>query len=291
MIVNDFEYAVVKKVENCLWQCHTFLNGEYRRALSRLNTQNQAVQKRKLDKLYRAFLKTSEKFYVVYIQQLHHRFSIPELQQLAHGAETQTTDNRAARASPPVPLRGLALKSCQTTLVHLGDLARYQCQASDKVTKAVFDRAVGYYDLANALDPDDGSAHHQLAILHQVVDQHFDIVYHFHRAISISTPHQLALQNLKQEFKHPEGGSQTKKRAAKDRLEAMVSWFIRLHAYFFHGKQFSAQAELEDEVLHRVELALKSEGAELVLLKMIIINMAAYDISTEKVKGKSSPCC
>ncbi|KAI0393677.1 hypothetical protein F5Y17DRAFT_466756 [Xylariaceae sp. FL0594] len=285
VIINDFEYAVRKKVETCLWQCHTFLNGEYRRALGRLNTPKQAVQKRKLDKLYRAFLKTSEKFYVVYIQQLHHRFSIPELQQLAYGVEIQPDEEDRKDALPAAPLRGLALKSCQTTLVRLGDLARYQCQASDKVSKAIFDRAVGYYDMANVLNPDDGSAHHQLAILHQALDQHFDIVYHFCRAISISVPHPLALQNLKQEFKHPEGASQAKHRAAKDHSEAMAAWFVRLHAYYFHGKQFSAQVELEDEVLHRVELALKAEGSETVLLKMTLINMAAYDISTERVKA------
>ncbi|KAI1812034.1 hypothetical protein GGS20DRAFT_587886 [Poronia punctata] len=281
VIINDFEYAVGKKVEHSLWQCHTFLNGEYRRALGRLNTQSQVVQRRKLDKLYRTFLKISEKFYVVYIQQLHQRFSIPELQQLARGTETQ---DKKAQNVVPAPLRTLALKSCQTTLVHLGDLARYQCQASDKVAKPIFDRAISYYDLANTLDPEDGSAHHQLAILHQVVDQHFDIVYHFHRAISVPTPHQLALQNLKQEFKHPEGPPQSKKGPARDRFEAMVTWFVRLHAFYFHGKQFSAQSELEDEVLHRVELALKSDGTDTLLLKMILINMAAYDIASEKVK-------
>src|SRR5207247_1307852 len=116
------------KVEQSLWQCHVFLNGEYRKALSRLNTQNQAVQRRKMDKLYRGFLKTSESFYLVYIQQLHKRFSIPELQQFALPAGTQPTENLDEDLCPPAPLRALVLKSCQSTLVRLGDLARYRCQ-------------------------------------------------------------------------------------------------------------------------------------------------------------------
>ncbi|KAI1155031.1 hypothetical protein F4825DRAFT_460026 [Nemania diffusa] len=286
VIFHDFEYAVEKKVENCLWQCHTFLNGEYRKALGRLNTSSQVVQRRKLDKLYRGFLKTSEQFYIVYIKELSSRFSIPELQQIARKAKPQPTEQATETVSPPAPLRALVLKSCQMTLVHLGDLVRYRCQLSDKFSKATFDTASDYYGLANSLDPDDGSAHHQLAVLHQIPGQHFDIVYHFHRAIAVSKPHELALQNLEREFKSPESSSQSKKGSAKDQSQAMVTWFVRLHAYFFHGKHFSQQTELEEEVLHRFEIALKSDDPDnTLLLKMILVNMAAYDISTEKVKS------
>jgi tetratricopeptide (TPR) repeat protein len=286
VIFHDFEYAVAKKVENSLWQCHIYLNAEYRKTLGRLNTQNQIVQRRKLDKLYRGFLKTAESFYVVYIQNLYKRFSIPELQQFALGAQPQPTETSAEDVSPATPLRALVLKSCQMTLIRLGDLARYRCQLSDKVSKPNFDKALDYYSLANNLDPEDGSAHHQSAVLHQILDQHFEIVYHFHRAISVAKPHELAFNNLEREFKSPEGSVQARKGPVKDHLEAMATWFVRLHAFFFHGKLFSQQSELEEEVLHRVEMALKNEGSNILLLKMILINMAAYDISTEKVKCK-----
>jgi protein SMG7 len=286
VIFHDFEYAVAKKVEHSLWQCHTFLNGEYRKALGRLNTPNQVVQRRKLDKLYRGFLKTSEQFYFVYIQQLSNRFSIPELQQIARKTKTQPIEQRGENVSPPTPLRAMVLKSCQMTLVRLGDLTRYRCQLSDKFSKTTFDTALDYYGLANSLDPEDGSAHHQLAVLHQLPGQHFDIVYHFHRAIAVSRPHELALKNLEREFKSPETSSQTKKGPSKDQSQAMVTWFVRLQAFFSHGKHFTQQPELEEEVLHRFELALKNESpAGNLLLKMILVNIAAYDISTEKVKS------
>ncbi|TGJ80684.1 hypothetical protein E0Z10_g8086 [Xylaria hypoxylon] len=286
VIFHDFEYAVGKKVEHSLWHCHTFLNGEYRKALARLNTPSQIVQRRKLDKLYRGFLKTSEQFYFVYIQQLYNRFPIPELRQIAHKAKPQPVEQATEDAPPPAPLRALVLKSCQMTLVRLGDLVRYRCQLSDKFSKAIFDTASDYYGLANNLDPEDGSAHHQLAVLHQIPGQHFDIVYRFHRAIVISRPHELALKNLEREFKSPESSSQARKGPVNDQSQAMVTWFVRLHAFYFHGKKFSQQGELEEEVLHRVELAFKSEGFDdTLLLKMILVNMAAYDISTEKVKS------
>ncbi|KAJ8123959.1 hypothetical protein ONZ43_g211 [Nemania bipapillata] len=270
VIFHDFEYAVEKRVEHFLWQSHIFLNGEYRKALGRLNTPSQVVQRRKLDKLYRGFLKTSEQFYFVYIQKLSNRFSIPELQQIACKGKSQPVEQPTGHASTPAPLRALVLKSCQMTLL----------------SKGTFDTALDYYGLANSLDPDDGSAHHQLAVLHQIPGQHFEIVYHFHRAIAISKPHELALSNLEREFKSPESSSQSKKGQVKDQSQAMVTWFVRLHAFFFHGKHFSQQSELEEEVLHRFEMTLKSEDSDnTLLLRMILINMAAYDVSTEKVKS------
>ncbi|KAI1743649.1 hypothetical protein F4680DRAFT_471151 [Xylaria scruposa] len=286
VIFHDFEYAVARRVENALWQSHVFMNGEYRKALGRLNTPNQVVQRRKLDKLCRDFLKTSGEFYAVYIQKLHQRFSIPELQQVAHKMKSQPIEQPVENVSHPAPMRAMVLKSCQMTLVHMGDLARYRCQLSDKFSKATFDKAADYYILANSLDPDDGSAHHQLAVLHQIPSQHFDIVYHFHRAIAVAKPHELALQNLEREFKSSESSAQAKKGSPKDQSQAMLTWFVRLHAFFFHGKHFSQQSELEEEVLHRAEVALKrGDSGDKLLLKMILVNIAAYDISTEKVKS------
>ncbi|KAI0202261.1 hypothetical protein F4808DRAFT_84680 [Astrocystis sublimbata] len=285
VIFHDFEYAVSKKVENTLWQAHVFINSEYRKALARLNTPNQVVQRRKLDKFYRDFLKISGEFYEVYIQQLHQRFAVPELQQIAREMKPQPTERPANSVEPSAPLAAMVLKSCQMTLVHMGDLARYRCQLSEKFSKPPFDKAADHYGLANSLDPDNGSAHHQLAVLHQIAGQHFDIVYHFHRAIAVANPHELALSNLEREFKKPESASQAKRGPSRDRSQAMITWFVRLHAFFFSGKQFSQHSELEEEVLHHTEVALKREDADdKVLLKMILTNIAAYDISVERVK-------
>ncbi|KAI1268351.1 hypothetical protein F5Y18DRAFT_226098 [Xylariaceae sp. FL1019] len=284
LIFHDFEYAARKTVEHHLWWAHIHLNGEYRRTLGRLNTQAQIVQKRKLDKQYRTFLKTSESFYVVYVQRLSQCYPIPELQQIALGGEIPT-ESGANDIPPGEPLRKMVTTAYQTTLLHLGDLVRYKCQAVDKFSQTTFNKASDYYALANTLDPDDGSAHHQLGVLHQSQDQHIDTVYHFYRAIAVAKPHELALGNLDRAFKKSlENTSQARRGSYKDPSEAMVTWFVRLHAYFFHGKQFTQHAELEEEVLHRVEIALKSEGTEVLLLKMVLTNIAAYYVASEKVK-------
>ncbi|KAI0166137.1 hypothetical protein GGR57DRAFT_12639 [Xylariaceae sp. FL1272] len=284
LIFHDFEYAAKKTVEHHLWWAHVHLNGEYRRTLGRLNTQAHIVQKRKLDKQYRTFLKTSESFYVVYVQRLSQCYPIPELQQIALGGEARTGSG-VKNIPPSEPLRKLVTAAYQTTLLHLGDLVRYKCQAVDKFSQTTFAKASDYYALANTLDPDDGSAHHQLGVLHQSQDQHIDTMYHFYRAIAVAKPHELALGNLERAFKKSlENTSQAKRGPNKDPSEAMVTWFVRLHAYFFHGKQFSQHSELEEEVLHRVEIALKSEGTEVLLLKMILTNIAAYYVASQKVK-------
>ncbi|KAI1085865.1 hypothetical protein F5B20DRAFT_567685 [Whalleya microplaca] len=298
VIFHDFGYAVAKRVEHSLWQAHTLLNAEYRKVTSRLMGQNLVVEGRKLERLYRAFLKTSQLFYRGYIQRLSERFYIPELRQAAYGTDLESTKASSPAASPPSELCAMILKSCQITLVHLGDLARYRCQLSDKPkgdrgksdkrSRPIFEQALEYYGLANIIDPEDGSAHHQLAVLYQLPGQHLDIVYHFHRAISIAKPHELGLGNLEREFKSLENPSSARRGPGKDRKdpsEAMISWFVRLHAFFFQGEQFSQQSELEEEVLHRIEIAMKSDGDEALLRKMILINIAAYDVATEKVKA------
>lgn len=278
----DFDYAVMKKVETTLWTAHSFLNGEYRKAMGRLTSQNQVVVKRKVEKSYREFLRTSQSFYRVYVQQLSGRFYIPELHHIAKGTDVEPGRTPAPDSTPPPFLGPMILKSCQITLVRLGDLVRYRCQMSDKPSNGSFNKALEYYGLANALDPNDGSAHHQMAVLSQLGKRQLDIVYYFYRSVSIETPYTLGMTNLARAFKNldsppSEGHGQF------NQSDAMVNWFLRLHGFFFQGEPFSQQAELEEEVLHRTELSMKSGGDDSILRKMTLINIAAYDVALEKV--------
>lgn len=285
VVSNDFQYSVEKDVEAGLWQSHTQLNAEYKRILGLLRSQNQVVQKRKVDKLYRDFLKISQFFYRGYIQRLSGRFYIPELHQAARGLDLEPSSPAPTTDSAPgSPIR----KSCYMTLVRLGDLARYRCQASDKTSKANFDTAVAYYSLASVLDPNDGSCHHQMAVLYQIQGLQLDIIFYFHRAVSIAKPYQLGLPNLEKAFKNLETQSNTKrgsgKDAVKDATDTMTKWFLRLQSLYFQGEEFTSRLELEKEVLHRLDLTVKGDGNEEVILKMILINIAAYGIALDKVK-------
>ncbi|KAI1761459.1 hypothetical protein GGR53DRAFT_469294 [Hypoxylon sp. FL1150] len=283
----DIEYAAAKNVEPVLWQAHSNLNGQYRQTML---SQGQVVVKRKLERQYKTFLKTSESFYCVYISKLHEQFHIRELQHIAQGTDIQLTTTNSDSTTAP-ELSAIALKSCQYTLVHLGDLARYRFQLSDinsdkdldKPKHPSFDKALEYYGLANALNVDEGLAHNQMAVLHQLREEHLDIVYHFHRSLCVKKPHPLGLNNIGQKFAMLESAPAPRRTHHKNSCEAMVTWFLRLHAFFFQGEEFSQQSELETEVLHRIELAVKSENNEVLLCKMILINIAAYDVALGKV--------
>ncbi len=283
-IFHDFEYADSKKTESILWAAHTYLNTEYRNIVGRLVAQNQVVQKRKLEKLYRDFIKTSQSFYRAYIQRLSGRFCIPELRLAAQDLKLDSTGTPLHDDALPDQLREMLVKSCHSSLNHLGDLSRYRCQASDKFSQASFDNAAAYYCLANLIDPDDGVAHHQLAVLYRLQTRHLDIVYHFHRSICIAKPHQLGLDNLAKEFRSIRTSQIARRSSAKDPSEAMVAWFLRLHAFYFEGAPFSQQQELEAEVLHHLELTMKAQGFEAILMKTALINIAAYNVAKIKVE-------
>lgn len=290
VIFYDFGYAHEKDVEGTLWQAHVSFNGEYRQIVGRINSQNQVVLKRKVDKLYRDFLKTSQEFYRGYIQRLSSRFWIPELQQAAHGLNVDPLETPQPENAPPPALRTKLIGSCYLTLVRLGDLARYRCQGSDKPPpKASFEIALTYYGLAHMLNPDDGASYHQTAVLYQPSANHFEIVYYFLRSVCVAKPHKLGAGNLERAFKsldsQPSSRPNPRGSNVREVADPLLTWFLKLHAYYFQGKVFSAKEELENEVLHRLHGYLKADGNEKLALKMLLINIAACDVAFDGVKG------
>ncbi|ETS79948.1 hypothetical protein PFICI_07477 [Pestalotiopsis fici W106-1] len=296
VIFYDFEYAQDKDVEGSLWQTHVDVNTEYRRAIGHVNSQNtqsQVVLKRKVDKLYRDFLKTSQFFYRTYIQRLAVQFDIPELRQVAQDLEVEESDVAQQHRPPPplASLRSKLVKSCYLTLVRMGDLARYRCQHLEKPSKTNLDIALTYYGLARMLNPDDGASYHQTAVLYQPSANHFEIIYHFLRSVCVAKPHQLGATNLEKAFKpllpqRTQNNSRNNARqlAGKGPSEALTTWFLKLHAHYSQGVAFSAREELEKEVLHRLEGSFKTENNEQLALRLLIANIASCDLAFENIK-------
>ncbi|KAI0180511.1 hypothetical protein GGR52DRAFT_247668 [Hypoxylon sp. FL1284] len=291
-IFGDFEYATGKNIEGIMWQTHVFLNGEFRKTTNRLKSQGQVVVGRQLEKQYRAFLSTAEGFYTVFIQKWSERLYIPELHQIALCTDFPLLHNSNPESTVSAELNAMVLRSCRMTLAHLGDLARYKFQMSSRHSGRTpnkgpskpngnFNRALEHYGLANALDPHDGFAHHQMAVLHELQGDHLNILYHFHRSHCVEKPHPLGVKNIGLEFKRLGNGSSRKGQTPSD---TMITWFLRLHAFYFEGEQFSQQSELETEALHHTELAVKSDADMVILRKMILINIAAYDVALKKVR-------
>ncbi|KAF8865925.1 hypothetical protein BDZ45DRAFT_379194 [Acephala macrosclerotiorum] len=282
----NFEYATTTRIGQKLWDAHVLINNRYRKMVDgfkKPDKKQHVVERRKLEKHYVDFLKTSQHFYKGYIQRLASHFSgMQNLRRIAHrlSLETLSADERV-HVTPEV--QGLIEASCHSTLLRLGDLSRYRNQIRTKDRS--WDPAMGYYALANDLCPDKGSAHNQMAVIALADGNHLDAVYHLFRAIAVKEPHPLAEGNLEIEFKKI---IKQKRLAGKnDSLSTLVWWFVLLHARFHEGQEFSTRQELEKEVLSRLTILLKEQSFGDVLEKIVIISIAAESFAAHRLSNQA----
>ncbi|KAH8683301.1 hypothetical protein BGZ60DRAFT_524629 [Tricladium varicosporioides] len=282
----DFEYATQEGVERHLWDAHIKINQRYRKIVDHYRQGDQkkhVVERRKLEKRYADFIKTSQFFYKGYIQRLASHFAgLKELRRIAHrlSLSTLTADDRV-KVSPEV--EHMIDMSCHATLLRLGDLSRYRNNL--RIKDKSWEPALGYYRLANDLIPEDGSAHNQMAVIALADGNHLDAVYHLYRALAVNEPHTLAKGNLEIEFKKITSAWEKKRsQPKKDGLDTLTWWFVLLHARFYDGKDFSTREELENEVLSRLALLLKEQSFGETLEKFVLINIAAEFFAGEKIE-------
>lgn len=284
---SDFKFAHDNRVLDKLWQVHSLISTEYKKALQRHRGHGQIVQFRTIEKQYSKHLKTAQYFYKGFVERLSARYHLLPLQRIARLMKSENIkldeviDAQEANLSQELTL------ACYRTLLHLGDLARYRMNTSRQKGHNP-EMALTYYGLAQDLMPQEGDAHHQMAVV--MADQHkdFGVVYHFFRSWAVRNPNNLAPQNLASEFKRLLQPPPARKagNAAPDPYDTFGSWLIRLHAYYFKGEDFTQQDELEREVLHRWEVLLKSAEQPVYLQKAILTSISAYDIALRRVKGK-----
>ena len=276
----DVGFAAKENTEEALWTCHTSINSEYRRILGKLKQSSHAVERRKVDKSYNNFLRIAQKFYKGYIQRLSARYDVPVLKRVADGIDVEPMQGGDRISPVPQDLEALVLRSCHATLLRLGDLSRYRTQARRK--NSGYETALTFYSLAQHLMPQSGFAHHQMGMVHLEQGNHLDVVYHFHRAWAVEPPHPNARSNLEAEFKSLQLPASSKSRQNNVvPQDAFAMWFVRLHALFSKGEAFPQQAELEGEVMHRLEMACRGKKSAENLLKMSLVNIAAHYVASK----------
>lgn len=260
-----------------MWKLHIFVNQTYRDLLhGTLKGQQHVVTRRKVEKLYNTYLKTALLFYKGYFQRLQALHGMPQIPRINSLLQMKAPDAGEVQ-NAQIPTDAVK-KSFYTTLLHLGDISRWRNKARPRPDG--LKTAVLFYELAHDLNPRSGAAHHQLGITEG--NNHLHVVYHLYRAFAIESPHPNAMPNLEQEFRKLLHASTPGRRSGPpDPDEAFSNWFTKLHARFYKGEEYSQ--ELEEEVLHRLEIALKRPGALPLLLKMVLINMAAYYVAKQKV--------
>ncbi|KAH8434630.1 uncharacterized protein LDX57_012272 [Aspergillus melleus] len=295
-ILQDFEAARSVDVESHLWDMHLKINTRFRKLLSRFRDETvkkkKPVERRKLEKHYLEFIKSSQRFYRGYIQQLSSHFGcIPELEKVARKFNFDT-DPPVGKSTPQASgdLRRRVLLSCHGALIHLGDLSRYR--ETELVSK---DRnwgpAIGYYDLAMIIYPASGMSHNQLAVIALADGNHLRATYHLYRALAAQEPHPSARSNLEIEFRKVKS-AWTKRELIRPEDagipgRALAPWFVYLHAQCYKGTDFPEHDELESEVLNQLAVDLKERSLEGTLQKFCLINIAAEDFSRKRSNEES----
>lgn len=267
-----------------MWELHHYINTAYRNLFNeRLRGQPHVVTKRKVEKLYNNYLKTAHDFYKGYFQRLQTLHGLPQLPRINSILELEppNADDRQGH----IVTAEDAQKSFHSTLLHLGDLSRWRHKARPKPGGTKM--ALLYYALAHDLKPTSGDAHHQIGMMYTEEHNHLLVVYHLYRSLAIELPHANSTRNLEVEFKHILNSSTpTRRTGTPDPNESFSNWFVRLHAHFAKGEAFSQQLELEQTVLHRLETVLKQPDTLPLVLKMVLINIAAYYVTLSRAESK-----
>jgi len=265
------------------------------------------VERRKAEKLYLDFIKSSTRFYRGYIQRLALHFKdVPEVFEIARKFSLESMLMRAAEfevkltpattalsADPPVhvdlQLKKQIIRSCHATLVQLGDLSRYR-ETELQSKERNWGPAKGYYDLATALDPTVGTSYNQLAVIALKDQDHLRALYYLHRALSVENPAPQARGNLELEFKKLRARqSQSKANSAgddRDGANPLATQFVIFHARCFAAEAFAEDEEQQNEILHQWADELRERPFDTMIRKFCLINIAAEYLAAKKVTGK-----
>ncbi|KAJ5223601.1 hypothetical protein N7468_008143 [Penicillium chermesinum] len=280
-ILLDFDAARETDVEGRLWDAHLKLNIRFRKQLSRYREENakrKPVEKRKLERHYLDFIKTSQRFYRGYIQHLSSHFGgIVELEKVARKF---SFENLAAQPSttPSPDLRKRILLSCHSTLIRLGDLSRYR-ETELVIKDRNWGPAIGYYDLAAVIYPASGASHNQQAVIALADGNHFRATYHLYRALSAQEPHPSAKGNLEIEFRKVMSAWAKRELIRPEDAgipgRALAPWFVYLHAQCYKGNDFPEHDELESEVMSQLAVDIRERSLEGMLTKFCLVNVAA----------------
>jgi hypothetical protein len=276
VIMNDFSGSAEARLDMALWQAHSYVNAAFRKAADAVDNAH-VVQARRIQARWAAFLQTSQMFYITLIQRIGARFGNEDLKtaSVALGIDVGSW----TEADISAELRDVVNQSVYFAIIRLGDLNRYHFE--NKQRDKYLTQAHVIYSFAQELRPEIGTAHHQMALVSDLQRaDHLKLIYHFYMAANGAQATAMARQNLVSEFK------KVLSKTAVANVDPMVIWFVRLHANLYLGNLKSASAagkhaELENEVINRLERAVKSPGDHMLstLLTMVVVNMVAYDVA------------
>lgn len=173
----------------------------------------------------------------------------------------------------------LIVRSCYATLIHLGDLSRYQ-ETELKQKERNWGPAKGYYDLATALDPTDGQSWNQLAVISLADDDYLRAVYYLYRSLSTPRPPALTSNNLKAAwksiFKLPQVGEALTGLFQSVHSGDLTTTFLAYHAKCHSDPKFNdpEERELRKSLIGTFKTCLLTGSFDAAYRKLCLINIA-----------------
>lgn len=183
----DVSTTQARDLDQSLWKSVFYRNiEEFRQQLktsarAKTNTSHQRIIGE-----FAAFLNSASQFYLNLVAILQNHHDIPGYVPLS-----QLTLDAPPPSSGPSP-RSESIYRC---LVFLGDIARYKEMHAFQSSKA-FHEASAYYDGAILLDPSNGSAYNQLAVISTYKDDVLGSAYNYVRSMMTASPFATAEGNL-----------------------------------------------------------------------------------------------
>ncbi|KPI34411.1 Protein SMG7 [Cyphellophora attinorum] len=284
----DLKLAADHNVEPRIWQAHHTVNNRLRKSLKDVRKESRkVVERRKLEKVYLNFIKSSLRFYRTFLQRIWSHFTgIGELHSVA---QKMHLDLLSVDAPVPVdaPQKQQLLQYCHSTLIHCGDLSRYREIALAQKTRN-WGPAEGYYECAARLDPTSGLSFNQLSMMAVVDDDDFGALYYTYMCLATINPFPAADENLIRLLNKI--WTKTKKPSATQTKPARAEFsFLYFHA-MIHADADAAPADFRpkrDTLLGRgglFDLVVSEPGAKS-LKQMCLMNIAAFHHATKVLQS------
>lgn len=278
-------------VENRLWVGHHRVSKAFKDYLLLLRKdKKKAVERRKAEKLYLDFIKSSQRFYRGLIQRVCSHFT--GLNELTAIALKMHLD--LASVDTPLTVDSSQKQrltwSCYMALIKCGDLSRYrELELSHKERN--WGPAKGYYECAMELDPTSGHAFNQMIVIAHADEDHFRTLYYVYRALAMPNRFPDAKGNLAVAFKKLNKGIKAAK--VDTRLGDSEVPFLEFHRKSYMTENHATIQTEMDDLISKLEAAVISEPCNSSLRKLCIINIVAsrhaLECAQEEESAASAP--
>lgn len=277
--------SVSKDVENRLWAGHLGVNQLFRQYLGTLRREEnrkKTVERRKAEKLYLDFIKSSQRFYRGFIQRVCSHFDdVSEIYAVARKMHLDTTC-----VDPPVQInigqKHQLIRSCHMALIQCGDLSRYrEIELTSGHKERNWGPAKGYYECAAELDPTSGHSFNQLSVMALADGDHFRALYYVYRCLAMPKRFPGAPGNLMSELKKLRKNQSAAKLDTK--LGDSEVPFLKYHGRCYADSAPEIQAELDD-LLSKLSAVIAAEPCNVSLRKICLINISASKHAIESAR-------